>query len=367
VKLIIQIPCLNEAKQLPAMLAELPRTVRGFDKVEWLVIDDGSTDDTREVALSHGVDHVIGFSANRGLAAAFSYGIEESLRRGADVIVNTDADNQYDSTCIPALVQPILQGEADVVVGDRQTGTIGEFGFVKRLLQQAGTSAVRRIAGISVGDATSGFRAYSRSAALSLVITTPYTYTLESLVQAGHARLALANVPVKRNDSVRPSRLFGSMWGYVRRNAVALFRVLSYYSPLRFFWTLAVLLGLGAIAAWLPWTVDFLRSGDTSGHTQSIILGAVLAISSVQMFALGVVADQIASLRSIGIRNLRETRELSYGSLHAAHRHTTPGVSGAWEEHAAARGSTAEPQTAPPEPTEAGRAPAVHSVIPPEA
>ena len=334
-KLIIQIPCLNEAEQLPAMLAELPRTVPGFDVVEWLVIDDGSTDDTRQVALACGVDHVIGFSANRGLAAAFSFGVEESLRLGADVIVNTDADNQYDSACIPDLVRPILDGDADIVVGDRQTGQVQEFGWIKRVLQRAGTSTVRRISGISVGDATSGFRAYSRSAALSLVITTPYTYTLESLVQAGHARLALANVPVRRNASVRPSRLFGSMWGYVRRNALALFRVLSYYSPLRVFWTMSVGLGLGAVLAWLPWTVDFLRSGDTSGHTQSIILGAVLAISSVQLFALGVVADQIASLRNIGIRTLRETRELNYGSLHTTHRHGRSGVvSGAWEEDA---------------------------------
>ena len=225
--------------------------------------------------------------------------------------MNTDADNQYDSSCIPALVQPILDGEADVVVGDRQTGKVDEFGVVKRILQRAGTSVVRSISGISVGDATSGFRAYSRSAALSLVITTPYTYTLESLIQAGNARLALANVPVKRNDSVRPSRLFGSMWGYVRRNAVALFRILSYYSPLRFFWTLAVVLGAGG-GGGMAALDGGLRCAPATppGHTQSIILGAVLAISSVQMFALGVVADQIASLRNIGIRNLRETREL---------------------------------------------------------
>ena len=162
VKLIIQIPCLNEADHLPATLSTLPRAVPGFDVVEWLVIDDGSTDDTRQVALACGVDHVIGFPRNRGLAAAFSYGIEESLRRGADVIVNTDADNQYDSSCIPALVAPVLAGEADIVVGDRQTGRVAEFSVVKRALQTAGTSVVRSLSGLSVGDATSGFRAYSR-------------------------------------------------------------------------------------------------------------------------------------------------------------------------------------------------------------
>ena len=327
-KLIIQIPCLNEADHLPATLSTLPREVPGFDVVEWLVIDDGSTDDTRQVALACGVDHVIGFPRNRGLAAAFSYGIEESLRRGADVIVNTDADNQYDSSCIPALVAPVLAGEADIVVGDRQTGRVAEFSVVKRALQTAGTSVVRSLSGLSVGDATSGFRAYSRAAALSLVITTPYTYTLESLIQAGNSRLALANVPVTRNDSVRPSRLFGSMWGYVRRNSLALFRVLSYYTPLKFFWTLAAVLAIGAIVAWMPWTVDWLQDGNASGHMQSIILGAVLAISCVQMFALGVIADQISSLRAIGIRTLRETREMHYGTLYADAR-VTPSTAAA--------------------------------------
>lgn len=315
-KLIIQIPCLNESEQLPAMLQELPRSVPGFDAVEWLVIDDGSTDDTREVALACGVDHVVGFSRNRGLAAAFSFGIEEALRRGADVIVNTDADNQYDSSCIPALVEPILAGQADIVVGNRQTGKVAEFGVVKRLLQVVGTGVVRSISGLSVADATSGFRAYSRSAALSLVITTPYTYTLESLIQAGHNRLALANVPVRRNDSVRPSRLFGSMGTYVRRNSIALFRILSYYTPLRFFWTLAVLLGFCAFLSWLPFLLDLAIERDGSGHMQSIILGAVFAISAVQMFALGVIADQISSLRSVSMRTLRETRELHCNWLH---------------------------------------------------
>ncbi len=319
-KLIIQIPCLNEADHLPAALAALPRSVPGFDTVEWLVIDDGSSDDTRQVAMACGVDHVIGFPRNRGLAAAFSYGMEEALRRGADVVVNTDADNQYDASCIPALVEPIVRGRADIVVGDRQTGLVEEFSPLKRALQSAGSGVVRSLSGLQISDATSGFRAYSRAAAMSLVITTPYTYTLESLIQAGNSRLALENVPVRRNPSVRPSRLFGSMWGYVRRNSLALFRVLSYYTPLRFFWSLAVLLGLGAAAAWAPFTLDFLSDRQADGHMQSIILGAVLAISAVQMFALGVIADQISSLRTIGIRTLRETRELHYGALYAQNR-----------------------------------------------
>lgn len=312
-KLIIQIPCLNEAEHLPTVLAELPRELPGVDTVEWLVIDDGSTDATREVAQEHGVDHVIGFPQNRGLAAAFSYGIEESIRLGADVIVNTDADNQYDSSSIPDLVAPIIEGTADIVVGDRRTGEVAEFSPTKRVLQGVGTKVVSSVARVEVADATSGFRAYSRAAALSLVITTPYTYTLESLIQAGNSRLAVANVPVKRNESVRPSRLFGSTGSYVRKNALAIFRIFSYYSPLRFFWLLALLFLIGAFLAWIPFLVDFFNDGRSSGHTQSVILGAVLAISSVQMFAIGIIADQIASLRSIAVKNLRESREIHYG------------------------------------------------------
>jgi hypothetical protein len=269
------------------------------------------------------------------------------------VIVNTDADNQYDASAIPALVAPILAGQADLVVGDRQTGTVAEFGLLKRMLQSAGTSVVRSISGLAVEDATSGFRAYSRSAAMTLVITTPYTYTLESLVQAGHGRLALANVPVTRNDAVRPSRLFGSMWGYVRRNSIALFRVLSYYSPLRFFWTMAIVLGLGALISWSPFMIDLIREGRADGHMQSIILGAVLAISSVQMFALGVIADQVSSLRQIGIRTLRETRELHYGMLRGSA--DAPGAGGAAAGPGAIPGSTpASPAAASPAPATPG-------------
>jgi len=319
VKLIIQIPCLNEEEHLPIVLRELPREVEGFDTVEWLVIDDGSTDRTRDVARAHGVDHVIGFSRNRGLAAAFSYGIEEAVRLGADVVVNTDADNQYDSSSIPALVKPIIAGEADIVIGDRKTTAVAEFSALKRRLQVFGTKVVGSVSGLTVNDATSGFRAYSRTAALSLVITTPYTYTLESIIQAGNSRLALVNVPVKRNESVRPSRLFGSMWGYVRKNSLAIFRILSYYSPLRFFWTLASVLAIGAVLSWLPFLIDWIPDQTAPGNTASVILGAVFAISAVQMFAIGVVADQISSLRFIAIKNLREAREIHYG-VHEARR-----------------------------------------------
>ncbi|MEZ5115149.1 MAG: glycosyltransferase family 2 protein [Candidatus Nanopelagicales bacterium] len=310
-KLIIQIPCLNEAEHLPTTLADLPREVDGFDEVEWLVVDDGSTDGTADVARAHGVDHVVRFRTNRGLAAAFAAGIDACLRLGADVIVNTDADNQYEGAAVARLVRPILDGDADVVVGDRDTGNVEEFSATKRALQRLGTSVVRRLSRLDVADATSGFRAYDREAAYGLVVTTRYTYTLETLVQAGRRNLALANVPVGRNSVERPSRLFSSTGGYVRRNGLALFRIWSYYSPLRLFWSLAVLFGIAALAVWIPFLIDYIPDG-TAGRTQSVILGAVFALTSVQLFSLGLLADQIASLRTITAEALTRVRRLDH-------------------------------------------------------
>lgn len=214
-KLFIQIPCLNESEFLAATLAELPRKLDGIDEIKWLVIDDGSTDNTAEVALANGVDYVVRFPQNQGLAAAFQAGVDAALKLGADIIVNTDADNQYDASAIPALIGPILDGSADVVIGDRDTGNVQEFSRLKRYLQSVGTGVVRRLSGTTVKDATSGFRAFSRDAAMQINLVTKFTYTIESLIQVDDASLALANVPVKRNDSVRPSRLFGSTWKYV--------------------------------------------------------------------------------------------------------------------------------------------------------
>jgi glycosyltransferase involved in cell wall biosynthesis len=310
-KLIIQIPCLNEAEHLPATLRDLPREVEGFDTVEWLVIDDGSTDGTADVARAHGVDHVVRFRTNRGLAAAFSAGIDAALRLGADVIVNTDADNQYEGAAVSRLVAPILDGEADVVVGDRDVANVTEFSLTKRTLQRMGTAMVRRLSRLDVSDATSGFRAYDREAAYSLVVTTNYTYTLETLVQAGRRNLALANVPVARNPVERPSRLFNRTGSYVRRNGFALFRIWSYYSPVRLFWTLAAVFAVAALAVWVPFLVDYIPDGK-AGRTQSVILGAVLALTSVQLFSIGVLADQIASLRTITSEALTRVRRLDH-------------------------------------------------------
>ena len=248
-KLIIQIPCLNEAEQLPISLPALPRQVDGFDQVEWLVIDDGSTDDTIEVARAHGVDHIVKLTNNKGLASAFEAGIDACLKLGADVIVNTDADNQYDASYIPALVAPILAGTADMVVGDREVTTIEHFSATKKALQRAGSAVVRRASGTEVPDATSGFRAYNREAALNLTVVSKFTYTLESLIQAGKGLVAVDHVPVGTNGKLRESRLFGSMSSYVRRNVVAIFRIYTAYEPLRVFTTLAIG-ALGPVARW---------------------------------------------------------------------------------------------------------------------
>lgn len=313
-KVFIQIPCLNESEFLPATLKELPRKLPGATEVKWLVIDDGSSDNTTEVALANGVDYVVRFSQNQGLASAFQAGIDAALKLGADIIVNTDADNQYDASAIPALIKPIVDGTADVVVGDRDTGSVQEFSRLKRYLQSLGTSVVQRFSGTKVHDATSGFRAFSRHAALQINLVTKFTYTIESLIQVDDASLALTNVPVKRNASVRPSRLFGSTWKYVRRNAWTMIRIYVQYRPLRLFVPAGLTLLLAGILSWLPWLVDALN-GSKAGHLQSIILGAVLFMSGIQVLLFGILADSINSVRSLTTKTLHRVRdvELSVG------------------------------------------------------
>jgi glycosyltransferase involved in cell wall biosynthesis len=309
VKLVIQIPCLNEADQLPATLAELPRRVDGFDVVEWLVVDDGSTDDTAAVARSLGVDHIVRLPLHKGLAVAFQAGLDASLKLGADVVVNTDADNQYSAADIPRLVKPILAGEADVVVGDRGVMTVADFSWSKRRLQRLGSWVVSQAAGVDVPDATSGFRAYSRDAALQLVVLTRYTYTLETLIQAGASDLTVANVPVTKNPVERPSRLFRSNRDYVGRQLRGITRMSVFYWPLRAFTTAAVVLGALALLAWVPFLSSFLR-GEPSGHIQSVVLGAVLMISAVQVLAVGVLADLLGTQRALSQQTLERVRRV---------------------------------------------------------
>jgi glycosyltransferase involved in cell wall biosynthesis len=307
-KLIIQIPCLNEERTLPVVLAQLPRHVDGFEEVEWLVVDDGSTDATAQVAREGGVDHLVRLTNNKGLAAAFQAGLDAALKLGADVIVNTDA--QYRAADIPRLVTPILEGRADMVVGDRQVSEIAHFSATKKLLQRLGSWVVRRASGTDVPDTTSGFRAYNREAALQLVVVSNFTYTLESLIQAGKMLVAVEHVPIQTNPQRRESRLADSTGGYVRRNALAIFRAYVLYEPLRVFTIAACVFGLGALAAWTPFLVDWIVNGDSSGHVQSLILGAVLAVIAVQMLGLGIIGDALAGQRVIAQRVYERVRRL---------------------------------------------------------
>jgi glycosyltransferase involved in cell wall biosynthesis len=347
-KLIIQMPCLNEEDQLPISVGALPREVEGFESVEWLIVDDGSTDRTVEVAIELGVDHVVKLTNNKGLAQAFQAGLDACLKLGADVVVNTDADNQYSADDIPALVAPILAGEADMVIGDRNVMAIEHFSVVKKRLQRIGSWVVRQASGTTVPDATSGFRAYNREAALGLTVVSKFTYTLEALIQAGKSFVAVDHVVVSTNEQLRESRLFGSMWGYVRRNLVAIFRIYASYEPLKVFSYLAVLLLVLSGLAWSPFMWDWLVNGDRSGHLQSIVVGGVLLISAVQSFALGVIADLIASHRTVSQRTLERVRrielELDIEPSHYVH--------GQGRVRAAAVSSTGTPPAAaePPPP-----------------
>ena len=308
VKLIIQVPCLDEAPRIGGLLASLPRELDGVDRIESLVIDDGSTDGTADAARAAGADHLVRFPQNRGLSVAFQTGLQQALRAGADIIVNTDADGQYDVSSLPDLIAPILAGEADIVVGDRRPDENREFSWVKRKLQRIGTRIVELAGARGAADATSGFRAYTREAALDLIVVNRYTYTIESTIQAGLGPLRIAWVPVRTNPKIRDSRLVGSTWGYVRRNALTILRVFATYRPLRFFGAIGLVLALGALAAFSPFLRSWLVEGRTDGNLQSIILGAILSISAVLMFAIGVLGDLIGVAREVSHRTLVEVR-----------------------------------------------------------
>lgn len=314
IKLIIQIPCLNEQDQLPTAIAALPSEVPGVDCVEYLIIDDGSTDKTIEVALASGVHHIVKLPQNRGLAAAFQAGLDACLKLGADIIVNTDADNQYDASAIPLLVAPIVEQRANMVIGDRDVRTVEDFSWLKKRLQVLGSWVVQRAAGTTVGDTTSGFRAYSREAALGLTVVSPYTYTIESIIQAGRSRTAIENVPVGTNPKMRESRLFGSTSSYIRRNAGTITRVFAAYEPIKFFGTISLFLLLASVAGFSPFVWDWLVRGDSSGHLQSIVVASVLFVGALQVGVLAVLADIMRNNRVVSQRALERVRALE---LHA--------------------------------------------------
>jgi glycosyltransferase involved in cell wall biosynthesis len=308
-KLIIQIPCLNEEEALPVTLRDLPRAVEGFDEVEWLVIDDGSTDATVEIARAHAVDHVVRLTNNKGLASAFQAGLDASLKLGADVIVNTDADNQYNASDIPKLVAPIVQGRADLVIGDREVQSIEHFSPIKKVLQRLGSWVVRRASETTVPDTTSGFRAYNREAALQVQVVSRFTYTLETVIQAGKMLVAIDHVPIRTNPKLRESRLFKSISSYVRTNAAAIFRIYTTYEPLRVFLLAASIVGLAALVVWGRFLIFFIQ-GEGQGHIQSVVLGSMLFVVAVQLAALGVIGDLLASNRVLIQRTLERTRRI---------------------------------------------------------
>ncbi|MEN6587087.1 MAG: glycosyltransferase family 2 protein, partial [Sulfuricella sp.] len=295
-KLIIQIPCYNEVGTLAIALAALPRHVPGFDAVEWLIIDDGSKDDTVRIARVNGVDHVVRHTHNQGLARGFMTGLDACLRLGADVIVNTDADNQYNADDIPALVAPILEHRADVVVGARPITAIEHFSPVKKLLQKLGSWVVRVASNTDIPDAPSGFRAMSRAAAQRLMVFNDYTYTLETIIQAGQKNMAIISVPIRVNEDLRPSRLVKSIPTYIKRSIVTIIRIFIIYRPFRFFGTIgAVLFGAGFLIG-LRFLWKFL-GGEGEGYVQSLILAALLLGMGFQALLIAFVADLLAANR----------------------------------------------------------------------
>ena len=298
-KLVIQIPCLNEEVTLPLTLADLPKQLPGVDEIEILIIDDGSTDRTSEVARAHGVTRIVRFPARRGLARAFDTGLGVALAMGADVIVNTDADNQYQGADIGRLIEPILARRADMVVGTRPIESIEHFSPLKKVLQRLGSGVVRALSSTDVPDATSGFRAYSRDAALRLTVLTGFTYTLETLIQASQKNIAIAHVPIRVNAKLRESRLFAGMGSYITRSRGTMLRVYLLYQPLKFFLTLSALSLTGSLALFLRFLVIFILQPQQSGHVQSLVVAGALAVIGVLLLSLGVLSDLIAMNRRL--------------------------------------------------------------------
>jgi glycosyltransferase involved in cell wall biosynthesis len=308
VKCIIQIPCFNEAETLPETVAGLPHAIPGIDVLEIMIIDDGSDDETTAVAKSLGVDHIVRHPHNRGLARAFQTGLDACLRLGADVIVNTDADNQYPGRFIPDLVAPILARKADIVISDRQVAKVAHFSPLKRALQKLGSWTVRTVSGTAVPDAASGFRAYSREAALRLNILTRFSYTLETIIQAGKLGLAITSIPIEVNKTERPSRLQKNMWHFIKSQASTIMRLYAFYEPLRTFSYIALPFLLVGLGSWLRFLYFYLR--QDGGHLQSLTIGTGLFLVGILIFLFGVQADIASKHRQLTQETLYRLKKL---------------------------------------------------------
>ncbi len=319
-KLIIQIPCYNEAETLRIALNDLPKEIRGVDQIEYLIIDDGCSDDTVEVARNWGVHYVVSFTKNKGLARGFMAGLDACLCNGADIIVNTDADNQYCGADIEQLIRPILDHNADIVIGERPIDNTEHFSWMKKKLQHLGSWVVRKASNTDIPDAPSGFRAFSRDAAMHLNVINEYTYTLETIVQAGRNKMAITSVPIHTNPELRKSRLFQSMFGYIKKSMLTIFRALMMYKPLYCFTIIALIPSIIGFSVGVRFLVYYF-SGNGNGHTQSLILACTLLIIGFVTFVIGMLADVISANRKIledvqyRLRKLEYKEEEETGNL----------------------------------------------------
>jgi len=318
-KLIVQIPCYNEEQTLPLTVRDIPRQINGVDQVEILIIDDGSTDGTVQIAKEVGVDHIVRNTCNKGLARTFLAGLDASLRLGADIIVNTDGDNQYKGEDIPKLIAPILKGKADIVIGDRQTDKIRHFTASKKKLQKIGSLVIRLLSETDVPDAVSGFRAFSREAAMQMNIVSPYSYTIETVIQAGKKHLAVSSVPVGTNPKTRESRLFKSIPKFLERSLTTMIRMYTMYQPLRVFFYIGCLCILGGLIPSIRFLIYYFM-GHGAGHIQSLILAAILFVVGFQVLMIGLVADVISFNRRLIEETLLRVKHIELDHLNPLHK-----------------------------------------------